>query len=1049
MRGHFLKSFLQGLLILIVLIGSQFNAFAQMSTIGKEFWVGFMENNRILPSGPNNAGAVDYWIILITANENTTGAIEYAGNSTAFTLSQGQQYTLRVSSLDIDMLHRSSGIIENKGIHITSSGKIAVHAFNERYRSADGTVILPVGALGKDHYITSHFEFNPQSNLNVNNESTLLVVGSEDNTRIEITLTENSISGEVKGKPFEITLNRGQSYQIKSRSDLTGSRVRVVGANADDCRKIAVFGGNKWTSVGSCGNANDHLFQQTYPINTWGTSFVHTALAGRSSGELVKVLASEDGTEVRVNGASKGTINRGQWIPLEFGVDESAKIETSKPSSVTVFAKSVSCNQPNAPNSDFGDPFMISYSPVEQFLTQLTFNAINLPSIVNHYVNIVVKTGDQNQTRLDGQNIGSSFSTLPGDPSFQIARIPIFQGVHQLSNPSGFAAYVYGFGEIESYGYAAGAALNNLNFQTDTKYEFDVTGEKVACLNQDADWSINPDNPNFTYFVWDFGDGTPTKVGKEVTHKFTSPGSFEVKVVASLSPNSCDDQEEISFELQVLETKAVFVGEQSVCPDVEEVMYRIKNKENVEKSVFEVVGGEIMEAYGDSVLVKWGPANPNALVRLIPYTPSGCPGAPIEYPVVINQRIVVTEAEGPLEVCFDPTITFTYAAPNPGQGRGYEWLVTGGEIVSGQGQSKIEIRWDQPDVVGTVEYTAFSLVDNSCEGKSPKIEVKVAKEFIAEIETLTTVLCAGESTGAIRLKVTGGEPPYTYLWSHDSKLNQPFVDKLQAGVYSVKITDKLGCEKFIDAIQVTEPLPLVLAKSIPQGTSCYGKKDGLVSIQVQGGVSPYSINTQGENQFSSQIEVPNLGAGQYDWKVIDSNGCVIPVTFQITSPPALVVDVRLEKPACPGGSNGELFVTPGGGSGPFIYRWSNPTLSGQYVVGLAKGEYELEVEDNQGCVSLGKGIVNEEAPQIRMPNGFAPTQLTGFYAGVSNCDTRFELSIYNRWGQLIYFGSEGWDGMISGDFAPPGTYSYSVNYYYQLEGKSIRQNLKGSFALIR
>ena len=41
-----------------------------MSTIGKEFWVGFMENNRILPSGPNNAGAVDYWIVLITANEN-------------------------------------------------------------------------------------------------------------------------------------------------------------------------------------------------------------------------------------------------------------------------------------------------------------------------------------------------------------------------------------------------------------------------------------------------------------------------------------------------------------------------------------------------------------------------------------------------------------------------------------------------------------------------------------------------------------------------------------------------------------------------------------------------------------------------------------------------------------------------------------------------------------------------------------------------------------------------------------------------------------------
>lgn len=1036
------------MLLLFAWIGFQAFSFAQISTIGREFWVGFMENNRILPSGPNNPGAVDYWIVLITANENTTGAIEYAGNSTSFTLGQGQQYTLRVSSLDIDMIHRGSGFVEEKGIRITSTGKVAVHAFNERFRSADGTVVLPIGALGKDHYITSHFELNPQANLSVNNESTLLVVGSEDNTQIEITLTENSISGEIKGLPYQITLNRGQSYQIKSRGDLTGSRVRVVGDNADECKKIAVFGGNKWASVGACGNANDHLFQQTYPINTWGTSFIHTALAGRSSGELVKVVASEDDTEVIVNGTSQGTINSGEWMPLEFGVDQSAKIETSKPSSVTVFAKSVSCNQLNAPNADFGDPFMITYSPVEQFLTQLTFNAINLPSIVNHYVNIVVKTGQQNLTRLDGQTIGASFSPVPGDPNFQIARVSIFQGVHQLSNPSGFAAYVYGFGEIESYGYAAGAALNNLNFQTEPKYNFDVTGEKVACLNQDADWTINPDNPDFSYFVWDFGDGSPTKIGKVVVHKFTTPGTYEVKVVASLSPNSCDDQEEISFEVEVLETKAEFTGEQSVCPDVEEVIYRLKNKENISKTEFEVVGGQIIQAYGDSVLVKWGATNPNALVRLIPFTAAGCPGAPIEYPVVINQRIVVTEALGPTEVCFDPTATFIYTAPNPGQGRGYNWVISGGTIVSGQGQSAIEIRWDQPDVLGTLEYTAFSLVDNSCEGKAPPITVKVSKELLPVVETLTTVLCAGESTGAIRLKVIGGEPPYTYLWSHDPTLNQPFADKLPAGVYSVKIKDKLGCEKSFNAIEVTEPLPLTLVNAVPQGTSCFGKKDGIIDVQVQGGVPPYSINVFGENQFSAQIQLGNLGAGQYNWKVIDANGCSIPLDFEITTPPALLVDVRLEKPACPGGSNGELFVFPSGGSGPFVYRWANPSLNGQFIVGLAKGIYDVEVEDNQGCVSLGKGTVPEEAPKIRMPNAYAPGS-EGTFQGVSNCATPFEMLIYNRWGQLIYAGSEGWDGKVDGKEAPLGTYSYTVSYFYQLEGKSEVETKKGVFLLVK
>lgn len=316
------------LVLIFVLLGYGFSAFGQSSTVGKEFWVGFMDNNRVAGSG-NNPGAPDYAVIVITANENTTGALEYRGQSAPFTLNAGQQFTLRVPSADLDLLHRSSGVIENKGIHITSSGKIAVHAFNERYRSADGSVVLPVGALGRDYYITSHYETltaNVNYNGNINDESTLLVVATEDNTEIEITTSVESLSGNQAGTPSIITLNRGQSYQIKAKADLTGSRVRVIGDNADECKKIAVFGGNKWTSVGNCGEANDHLFQQAYPVNTWGTSFVHVALSGRTSGELVKVLAAEDNTEVIVNGASRGVIDRGEFLTLEFGINESGKI---------------------------------------------------------------------------------------------------------------------------------------------------------------------------------------------------------------------------------------------------------------------------------------------------------------------------------------------------------------------------------------------------------------------------------------------------------------------------------------------------------------------------------------------------------------------------------------------------------------------------------------------------------------------------------------------------------------------------------------------------
>jgi hypothetical protein len=1040
------------LILLVVMLGRCLGAFAQTSTVGKEFWVGFMENNRVLGTSPEDPGAPDYAVLVITSNETTTGAIEFLGRSTAFSLSSGEQYTLRVPSTELDLLHRGSGVVDSKGIHITSTGKIAVHAFNERVRSADGTVVLPIGALGRDYYITSHFEVLTVANDfdgNNNNESTLLIVSTEDDTEIEITTSVNSLSGNQAGIPSIITLDRGQSYQIKAKADLTGSRVRVVGADADECKKIAVFGGNKWTSVGNCGEANDHLFQQAYPVNTWGTSFAHVALLGRTSGELVKVLASEDNTEVFVDGTSTGLVDRGEFLTLEFGVGESVKIDTSKPASVSVFSKSMACNDPGSAGYRTGDPFMITYSPSEQFLSTLTFNALNLPSIVNHFVNVVVKSGTEQETYLDGLNIGSQFSTLPGDSNFKFARINISQGVHSLINQDGFAAYVYGFGELESYGYAAGAALDNLNFEPEVEYAFELEGEKIACLDHEGRWKLNSSNPDFTYFVWDFGDGSPTVIGQEVSHTFKSPGLYEVNVLAALSPNSCEQQEEVTFEVEVVEAKAELEGEVSVCPEVEEVMYRAKNLLAASKVNFEVEGGEIVEDFGDSVLVRWGPSNPFAKVKLTPYAANGCPGANVELPVVVNRKIEVVAAIGELEVCFDPEVSHLYSAPSTVDGRGYDWEVVGGKIISGQGEREVEVIWDQPGILGSVQYTAYSLLDSDCEGRAAPISIKVSSAFIAEVKELKEVDCAGDSSGSIQLEIAGGTPPYKFEWLHDSQLNSPLATALAPGSYSVKVTDQSGCTRLLEDILVRGAEPLAIDALTPIGVSCYGKSDGSISFAVSGGVKPYSLDYQGVRTFSGQISLTDMPQGQYNWLILDGNGCSIPVVFEIISPIPPEVEVRLERPACPGGSNGELIVMVAGGSGPYTYRWKDPALSGNLVTGLSAGTYELEVVDAGGCVSIGSGKVSEAAPDIRMPTGFNPSQAPGVYQGVSSCEIDFNMSIYNRWGQLIYSGDAGWDGKIDGDDAPLGTYTYSVHYNFALGGVPQSKQLRGGFTLIR
>ncbi len=1039
-----MRRLLLAFLFLFSFISVQNQAFGQLSTVGKEFWVGFMDNNRLLPDAPDQA------VIVISANEDATGTIEYLGRTIDFDIQQGEQFAHIVPSTEVDLLHRVSGLRENKGVYILSTGKIAVYAFNERFRSADGTVVLPIGALGKDYRITSHYEVltGVQYNGNINDESQLLVIATEDNTEIEITPTVNTLSGGLADIPFTLSLNRGQSYQLKSKSDMTGTRVRVIGDNADDCKKIAVFGGNKWTSVGNCGAANDNLFQQAYPVNTWGTSFVHVALSGRTSGELVKVLASEDGTEVLVDGASRGTIDAGEFLSLEFGINRSASIKTTKPSSVTVFSKSQECNEAGAPNFENGDPFMITYSPSEQLLTSIRFNALNLPSIVTHYVNVVVSTDAALQTVLDGQNVGGRFSPVPGDPSFSYARINITQGIHQLSNPEGFTAYVYGFGFLESYGFAVGAALDNLNFETESAYEFEVDGENVACLNEEAEWSVTSENPDYTYFVWDFGDGSDPVVGQTVSHTFTEPGTYPVSVVAALSPNTCDEQENIDFEIEVNSLSAELNGETSVCPDVEEVIYKIDETENVGLVEFEVEGGTILENYGDSVLVAWGPANPSARVIAKPFAANGCPGEELVLEVVINNQLQASLPEGPLDVCFDPNVSQFYTVSSPVGGRSYEWDIEGGEIVSGNGSAEIEVLWNTPGVIGRVRYTVSSLVDESCEGVSDYIDVNVTEEFVATVSNDPILLCNGDSNGIIELDVQGGVAPYTFEWEHDGTIDSGIAENLVAGLYTVKVIDAIGCERLLEDIEVVEPETLAIQSIAFEGTSCFGKPDGTLDLQITGGVPPYSIDFRDGVNTSGSVNFIDLESGLYTWEVVDANGCILPVEFEITSPAPLDVDVRLEKPACPGGFNGELLAIPTGGTGPYVYTWGDGS-TGANLLNLGRGEYEVSVLDNDGCVSVGTGRVLETAPQIRMPTGFDPKNNAPLYQGVSNCEVNFQIWIYDRWGQLVYTGTEGWDGMLNGDEAPTGTYSYMVSYSYTIEETPQTQQKRGTFTLIR
>ncbi|GAB3667800.1 hypothetical protein GCM10028791_43410 [Echinicola sediminis] len=1036
-------------ILLIQILGSQ-KATAQLTTVGKEFWFGFMENNT---NGQNGTA-----VIVVSANEAAQGTIDLSnfrpGLTYTFNLQQGQNYTLRVPESQDDLLHRNSGRIENKGIHIVSSGKVSVYAFNERRRSADGSVILPVSTLGKEYYIASHYEISPNNlnntDLNQNDESTLLIVGVENDTKVEITPSVRTIDGKAAWTPYMITLNMGQSYQLKAKDDLTGSKVKVVGSNADDCKNVAVFGGNKWTGVGECGSANDHLFQQMYPVTTWGMEFIHIPLKSRSSGELVKIIAAEDDTEISFDGNRVATLDQGEFRAFDFGPDETRTIQGSKPISVTTYSKSQACNDPYAPFSSMGDPFMITYSPNEQLLKSITFEAMNVVQIEYNYVNIIVATEAKGQTVLDGRNIGNSFSVVPSNPSYSFARIDIQSGSHQLENKEGFIAYVYGFGDIESYGYSVGASLENLNFEVQATYDFEVVGENVACLGEETNWSIEPENDIFTHFLWDLGDGSPVKEGAAITHEYAEPGNYTVTITASVSETSCDEQEEIVFEVDVLETKGELEGATMACPDVDEITYTLVNSENVERIDWEVSGGQIVSSTDSSATVLWGGSNDQAFIKAFPFTAEGCPGAPFQTDVVINQRIEPMAPIGDTNICFDGGQRYTYSVSELVDGRAYQWHINNGQIVSGEDQALVEVLWDIPGTIGEIWYEESSTLDAICGGVSESLSVRVSEELVVGFET-EDVRCFGDQSGKITLNVQGGAQPYSYKWQHDPNLNQPEAQNLAAGNYTVTVVDSEGCVRILEDLAITQPEALGVSVGTVSGTSCYGKADGEAEISVSGGVPPYQINFANTTSNDGAFGLVGLEGGELTFTITDANQCQVPVSFTVPSPEPLLVNVEVMKRACPGEANGELMAVPTGGNGPFSYTWDYGQATSQVLSGVPKGNYAVTVLDQNGCVSLGSSELVEVAPEVRLPTGFRPDSggVNSSFQPISNCGLDYTISIYNRWGELVYNGSVGWDGTVEGNPAIDGTYTYLIEYSYVLEGKNYTEQKRGMVTLIK
>lgn len=221
--------------------------------------------------------------------------------------------------------------------------------------------------------------------------------------------------------------------------------------------------------------------------------------------------------------------------------------------------------------------------------------------------------------------------------------------------------------------------------------------------------------------------------------------------------------------------------------------------------------------------------------------------------------------------------------------------------------------------------------------------------------SVTDAACNGLCDGSITASVTSGTPPFSYAWSNGD--TTAMADSLCAGIYSVTITDSLGCSTIVSDT-VVEPSLLVISAS-STNISCNGANDGTAAVSVTGGTSPYTVQW---SNGANTLAISSLSAGTYCVTVTDANGCSEDICMSITEPVALAMIISSANATCFGSCNGSANVSVSGGVSPYSYSWSN-TQADSTATGLCAGTYLITITDITGC-SLDSSVVITEPGDI-------------------------------------------------------------------------------------
>ncbi len=374
-----------------------------------------------------------------------------------------------------DFHQEATGILTGGAMRVSSDEPIIAYQFNpidgQSSLLSDASMLYPVPTWDNLNQVVNWAAPSPGSRPFVT------IAAAYDGTQIDFTppvptVGAGGVPAATANQTIQIQIDAGDTVSINPtdvNQALTGAMIET-----DPDHPIAVFSGHSCANIPGDVCCCDHLEEQLSGVRLWGQDFIGAHVPVRDvmdpEATMWQVYASEDDTTVEFDADPALTglpgpsiqLDKGEveimYVTAPAGVEADFGISANRP--IAVMGYMIGAFNLAVDLQTMGDPAMIQFPPVEQFLHRYV---ILVPGT---WINdaLMLTRAEGATIEIDGVPVPDMAFAPVGNGDWEVARVSVPDGVHVLDGDGdAFGVVVIGWDQYDSYAYVGGTGTGKIN----------------------------------------------------------------------------------------------------------------------------------------------------------------------------------------------------------------------------------------------------------------------------------------------------------------------------------------------------------------------------------------------------------------------------------------------------------------------------------------------------------------------------------------------------------------------------------------------------------